>query len=228
MRRILSLAFLAASTLLAQSNPQKLRVVLPSTPGSIAVTLTDGWKIESFSLYIDGLHGTSTIYRPVLQTYNEETKLRASYSLFANDTKAPTAEGCRESHRVAMDASRKFAKQDDNPGAEIKASTYTTPAGRSVPVTSYIRNDKQFGLTNQFNMRAFIGDTNNCATLLMSKDQYQPSDDKPFGALIDRFIEGYEKDYAPNASDYTTLANLLTERKQPRLAAIYAARAVAK
>jgi tetratricopeptide (TPR) repeat protein len=227
MRRILSLLFLATWPLLAQSNPQTLRVVLPSTPGSISVGLSDGWKTESFYLYVDGMHGSSPIYRPVLLTFNEQTKLRASYILFANDTKAPTAEGCREADRGSIELAKKFAKENGGRITEIKESTYTTPSGRMVPVSSHFFEAKQPNSLHQFDMHAFIGDTNNCATLHLSKEQYQPSDEKLFGELIDRFIDSYQKDYAPKAADYTALANLLTERKQPRDAAVYVVRAVA-
>lgn len=227
MRQIATLVFLATSTLFAQANPQKLRVVLPSTPGSVVVDLTGEWKIEGFNLYVDGMHGSSPIYRPVLLTVNEQTKVRASYILFANDTKAPTAEGCREANRGSIEAVKRLAKGQGVSITEIKESTYTTPTGRTIPVASHMADSKQPGSLHQFDMHAFIGDTSNCATLHLSKETYQPSDDSLFGALIDRFIDSYEKDYVPKVSDYTALANLLTERKQPREAAAYVARAVA-
>jgi len=229
MRRILSLLFLflAPSPLLAQSSPQSLDLVLPSTPGRITVSLTDGSNIENFSLYIDGMHGSSPIYRPVLLTYNEQTKVRASYILFANDTKAPTAEGCREADRSSIEAAKRLAAEQGVKITEIKESEYTTPAGRTIPISSHIVDDKQSGSLHQIDMHAFIGDNSNCATLHLSKEHYQPIDDALFGAQIDRFIDSYQKDYAPKASDYTALANLLTERKLPRLAAVYIASAVA-
>jgi len=213
--------------LFAQSTPQSLRVVLPAAPGSITVGLTDGWKIENFSLYIDGMHGASPIYRPVLLTYNEETKLRASYTLYANDTKAPTAEGCREANRGSIEAAKMLAAEQGVKITELRESTYTTPVGRRIPIASHRADGKQPGSMHQFDMHAFIGDTSNCATLHISKENYQASDEKLFGELIDRFVDSYEKDYAPKASDYTALANLLAGRKQPRLAAVYVARAVA-
>lgn len=227
MRRISCFWLLAVSSVLAQSNPQSLRVVLPANPGIITVSLADGWKIESFRLYVDGMHGSSPIYRPVLLTFNEQTKLRASYILFANDTKAPTAEGCRDADRGSIELAKNFTKDQGGRITETNESMYTTPSGRIVPVSSHFFDSKQPGLLHQFDMHAFIGDTVNCATLHLSKDQYQPGDDKLFGALIDRFIDSYEKDYAPKASDYTALAKLLTDRKQPREAAVYVASAVA-
>ncbi len=150
MHRILSLLFLAASPLIAQSSPQNLRVVLPSTPGSINVDLTDGWKIESFFLYVDGMHGSSPIYRPVLLTFNEQTKLRASYILFANDTKEPTAEGCREADRGSIELAKKFAKDQGGKITEIKDSTYTTPSGRTVPASSHVFEGKSPEYLNMF------------------------------------------------------------------------------
>ncbi len=173
------------------------------------------------------MHGSSPIYRPVLLTLNEQSKLRASYIFFANDTKAPTADGCREANRGSIEAAKKLAAEQGVKITEIKESTYTTPAGRTIPVASHMVDGKQPGSIHQFDVHAFIGDTSNCATVHISKEHYQASDDALFGALIDRFIDSYEKDYVPKAADYTALANLLTQRKQPREAAVYVARAVA-
>ncbi len=226
MRRIIPFTFLTALTVLAQSSPQKLRLVLPVTHGSITVSLNDGWKIESFALYTDGMRAGSPIYRPVLLTYNEETKIRASYILFANDTKAPTAEGCRDSDRSIV-AAKKFAKEQGVTISDIKESTYTTPSGRLLPISSHIDEGKDPDMQHLFDLHAYIGDTSNCVTLHLSKSQYQPTDEKMFDALIDRLVDAYEKDYVPTASDYSTMANLLTKYMQPRLAAVYAERAVA-
>jgi hypothetical protein len=226
MRQMLALAFFIGTTLFAQSNPQSLRVVLPATPGSVNVSLSGGWKIDKFMLYVDGMHGSSPIYRPVLLTSNEGSKITASYILFANDTKAPTAEGCRDADRGSIDAAKKFAKDHGDMISELKESIYTSLTGRQFPISSHIVEGKQLGSQHIFDLHAYIGDTSNCATLHLSKVQYQPTDEKLFDSLIDSFDEAYEKEFVPTAADYTALANLLTEEKQPRLAAVYVDRAV--
>ncbi|MFZ1085391.1 MAG: tetratricopeptide repeat protein [Terracidiphilus sp.] len=227
MRKIISLIFFVALSAFAQSSQQKLHLVLPNTPGSITVGLFDGWQVKSFRLYIDGMHGNSPIYRPVLLLDNKETKIETSYILFANDTKSPTAEGCRDADRGSFDVVKKFAKNHGELISEIKESAYKTPSGRLIPVSSYFVDSKQPDSLPIMDMHAYIGDTGNCATLHLTKEQYQTTDEKQLDLLVDRFTEEYEKDYAPTVSDYMTLANLLIEYKSPSLATIYANRAVA-
>jgi tetratricopeptide (TPR) repeat protein len=226
MRRTISFLFFASLSLFAQSGQQKLHLVLPATPGSITVNFSDAWKVKSFILYIDGMHGHLPIYRPVLLLENRETRINASYILYANDTKAPTAEGCRDANRGSLNAAKKFAKDQGGSISDIKESTYKTPSGQLVPISSHIMSGKQSDSLRILDMHAFIGDTGNCAILHLSKDQYQETDEKQFDLLIDRFTEDYEKDYTPTVSDYMTMANLLIQFKSPRVAAIYADRAV--
>ncbi len=227
MRRLLPLFILAASTVLAQSSYKTVRVILPASPGSISVDLTDGQKIENFALYIDGMHGSSPIYRPVLLTYNMQTSLRASYILFVNDTSAPTAEACRAADRGSIEPAKKYAREHDESITEVKESSYTTPSGRTIPIASHMVDSKQHGALHQIDLHAFIGDSSNCATLHLSKDKYEPTDDKLFGSLIDRFITDYQKDYVPTAPDYAALAEILTRQKQSSAASVYTGRAAA-
>jgi tetratricopeptide (TPR) repeat protein len=221
--RPLRLSLLLASPLFAQAPVQNIRIVLPNGPGAITASLDNGWQYKMFELYDDSNPKSEhRIYRPVLLLHNDRLDMNLSYILYANDTKAPTAEGCRES---AVVGALKGIRESGNKPTSIKDSSYTTADGRTLAVNTQFYEQLEKQPYDFQDIHAAIGDSRNCAIIHVSKEHYKPSDEKLFDALLDHFT--LDTNYIPQSADYAALATLLTDGKQPRIAQIYLDRAVA-
>jgi tetratricopeptide (TPR) repeat protein len=206
MRRYL-LAIFLATPLLAQSPLRQIRVVLPDGAGGIPVVVGDGWNIESAHLYNDEPGAPAPIYRAVVQSFNSRDNLVASYLLFVNDTKAPTAEGCRSAvmEPLITGMSKRATLKNQ------QQSIYRTADGRQLAVSSYLIEQADGHKLDQQNIFAFLGDEHNCAEMHLSKVQAKPSDDQIFNAQLDRFR--LESAYTPDSMDYFAIGTILFNKQ---------------
>jgi hypothetical protein len=90
MHRYLLLAFLTASTALAQapSAPPNFRLVMPHEPGAILIDTAGGWQLDRAILGDQGK-------RPILQMHNDSLGIVASYILDHDPPYYESSESCR-------------------------------------------------------------------------------------------------------------------------------------
>ena len=209
MRPLLLLPALLLSATIASAQAPTFRVILPSGPGAIAVHVDDSWSFHEINLYDDGP-------RPSLFLTNDAQHLGASYILFANDTSAPTAESCRKAVMgPTIEGTSKQATLKN-----IQESTYTTPSGQTLLLTSYFIEKTQDQPIHQQNVFAFAGDEHNCAEIHVSKVSYKDSDQKLLNAVLDQF--SYSENYVPNSLDYSFIATMyFNQAHNPKAAAPY-------
>ena len=198
----------------AQIAQRQIHLILPSGQGGLPIHFGDGWEFQTIHLYPDGP-------RPVLETTNKQTNLTASYILFANDTRNPTAESCRSA--VMAPLLRNAKKQGTV--KESQQSSITTADGRTLLTASYMVEKSGALFLRQQNVFAFLGDRQHCAEMHLSKVLYQPQDDALFTAELDHFR--LDTAFQPDALDYFSIGSLLMREHAQQDAETYYERALA-
>jgi len=216
MFRVFALLLLTAAPLFAQTEQKEMKLVLPSGPGAITISLTGDWHIESIRLYPDGP-------RPVFFLSDKKTGLEASYILFFNDTKAPTAESCR---KAVMEPMRSGLQREQHLKLEnVEDSTVQTSAGQTLLTTTHFLPTMEGMPIQQQNEFGFFGDEKNCAEVHLSKVKYTKVDQPLFDRTLQAFA--YDSTYKPQSMDYALVANLFyTGMHDYKSAAVYFQRAL--
>jgi hypothetical protein len=220
MRKLLSLAFIASSSLLAQTQPSSnpLKVVMPTHPGAASAALDQDWKPGVAFLYDEGT-------RPVLQ-FSASRGRTLSIILFPNLSGKPTAESCRED--VIKPLLRNFSPWN------VQRGELTSTAGDHLATVSYVVDAvpgqaiaEATGIhLLQQNAFSFYGDSGLCAELHVSVLSEKSIPTASLDPILQQLI--VLPTYQPTPQDYGKMASLLySAAKDYSSAAIYYERTLA-
>lgn len=224
MRKLYGLLCLALLCHFASSQtaaaPAALHLVMPTGAGAIELPL-DPFKPERMSLYDKGT-------RPVLQFTNGQDRITLSVILFPNESKSPTAEGCRDD--VIGPLRKRFS--DQMVPKTFQQGDMTSVTGLHLATASYFLKMLPQELSSvagdplDLNAFAFYGDKNICAELHASVAEVKKSEK---ASIFDELLRNFNvlPDYRATMQDYGQLATLLYETHDYPSAAIYYERALA-
>src|SRR5579863_6170854 len=180
-------------------------LVMKVGSGGIVLPTGRGWKLDSLSVYDNGL-------RPVALIKIGDGDLAFSLILFENRSGEPTGQGCRKETigGIVANLGGLISKRVDG---ETKVD------GRELATTSYLFDMSPSAPGHfQHNLFGFAGSEKTCAEIHISSVRETAGTDERIKALLGNFH--FDLGYQPTALDYFRMATILS-KASPRLAVPY-------